>query len=286
MSKNITIDQTRCIRCQKCIKVCPQQLFHNNQEKHITVSTKGCIACGHCVAICPQEAIKHSDFPQGKILAFDRSELPSATQVELLIKSRRSNRAFSSEAIPNEFLQRIISAAHYASTASNQQEIKIIVITNAQILQHISTITIQTFINKTRPLNYALTRPIAKRLVPQKYKYAKIFKRMEYKYREGYDNILRNAQALILFYADKNKNFACQDANLAYQNASLMAEALGTAHFYTGFLCRAAEMDKKQKLQHILGISSKIYAGMALGMPLFKFNRYTKRNDCNLKIID
>lgn len=152
MSKNITIDQTRCIRCQKCIKVCPQQLFHNNQEKHITVSTKGCIACGHCVAICPQEAIKHSDFPQGKILAFDRSELPSATQVELLIKSRRSNRAFSSEAIPNEFLQRIISAAHYAPTASNQQEIKIIVITNAQILRHISTITIQTFINKTRPL--------------------------------------------------------------------------------------------------------------------------------------
>ena len=65
-----------------------------------------------------------------------------------------------------------------------------------------------------------------------------------------------------------------------------MAEALGVAHFYTGFICRAAELDKKQKIQKMLNINGFIYAGMALGMPRFKFNRYIEKNDCNYISID
>lgn len=285
MVKNITIDSTRCIQCQKCIKICPQRLFHTTPSLHIEVNVRGCISCGHCVAICTQNAISHSDFPLQKIQAFDQSNLPNADQVELLIKARRSNRAFSSKTISDEILRKIITAAHFAPTASNQQEIKIIAITNHQILQQISSTTINNLGKQIWILNNPFVRPLCKRLLPQKYKYTKVYKRIKAEYCKGYDHILRNAQAVILFYTDECNGFACQDANLAYQNASLMAETMGIAHFYTGFVCKAAELDKKQKLQKILHINGKIYAGMALGIPLFKFKRYIEKNNNDYVII-
>lgn len=67
--------------------------------------------------------------------------------------------------------------------------------------------------------------------------------------------------------------------NLAYQNASLMAECLGVSQFYTGFVCSAIEQDKKGTLEKKLGIDGKIYAGMALGMPAFRYKNYIDRKD-------
>lgn len=138
MKKNITIDSSLCIHCKKCIMICrPQLLFYENQSGHIEVNTKGCISCGHCAAICAPNAIHHSAIPQARIHAFNRSDLPTPFQIELLIKTRRSNRAFTSNPIPKDWLQNIITAAHFAPTASNLQEIRIIAITNPQVLQNI-----------------------------------------------------------------------------------------------------------------------------------------------------
>ncbi len=49
---------TRCIRCKKCIQICP-----NNAISHELIVTKElCIGCGHCQSICPVkiEAIEFS----------------------------------------------------------------------------------------------------------------------------------------------------------------------------------------------------------------------------------
>ena len=77
----------------------------------------------------------------------------------------------------------------------------------------------------------------------------------------------------------RTSRFGYQDANLAYQNASLMAECLGVSQFYTGFVCSAIEQDKKGTLEKKLGIDGKIYAGMALGMPAFRYKNYIDRKD-------
>ncbi|MGL4492224.1 MAG: 4Fe-4S dicluster domain-containing protein, partial [Tannerellaceae bacterium] len=55
MNTLLSIDQATCIKCGKCVKVCPSLIF--------TQATKGgevipehiddCIQCGHCVAVCP-----------------------------------------------------------------------------------------------------------------------------------------------------------------------------------------------------------------------------------------
>ena len=67
------------------------------------------------------------------------------------------------------------------------------------------------------------------------------------------------------------------NANLAYQNGSLMAEALGVSQFYMGFVCNAVRMSKG-RLEKRLGIGGTIHAAMALGMPALRFDNYVDRD--------
>ena len=61
-----------------------------------------------------------------------------------------------------------------------------------------------------------------------------------------------------------------------------MAESLGVAQFYTGFVCSAVEQDRNRRLAKMLGISGKIHAGMALGMPAFRYPNYIDRKNINV----
>lgn len=71
--------------------------------------------------------------------------------------------------------------------------------------------------------------------------------------------------------------FGCEDANLAYQNASLMAESLGVSQIYMGFVLTAARMGRKNAFARIAGITGRPQAIMALGIPAFRYSKYTER---------
>lgn len=284
--EQIHINPDTCIHCKKCIRICPSALFAQNSDGNIEVHTNYCISCGHCVAVCPTDSILHSDFPKGTVHSFDRSQLPTADQVELLIKTRRSNRAFSTKRIPENILQKIIEAAHRAPTATNSQGVKMVVVTNPSTLNEISKSTINTFMSAVRKLENPLLRPILRKIMPSNYRYVPVFKKLKEEFEKGNDGILRKATAAIFFYTEKNNRFGCQDSNLAYQNASLLAEAFGVSQFYTGFVCSAATMDKSETINKLLGIEGKIHAGIALGMPSFHFDKYIDKKDASIKRID
>lgn len=107
-----------------------------------------------------------------------------------------------------------------------------------------------------------------------------MMQRVIQEYENGNDLILRNATAVILIHADENDYFSSTNANLAYQNASLMAETLHISQFYMGFLCSAINLDKRRKFTKKLGIQDKIYAAMALGIPKFEFSHYINKKNC------
>ena len=200
--------------------------------------------------------------------------MPSPEQVLLLCKARRSNRALSDRPVPQEAIDRILEAAHRAPTASNRQEVSFTVITDPAILDKIIRFTLDTFAGIARKLENPLVKPILKRLRPEFYNYLPAFKRLIAEYDKGNDLILREAKTLLLIHTPYANRFGAADANLAYQNGSLMAESLGVSQIYTGFVLSALAQDKKCKFLKSIGIQGKVHAGMALGMPLFLYPNY------------
>jgi nitroreductase len=244
------------------------------------VEERYCIRCGHCVAACGSRAVVHSDFPAEKNHAIDFSKCATPEQTLLLIRKRRSNRAFSSKQISEEFLSQILEAAHRAPTASNLQQVEFTLITNPEKLKLIAKFTLDTFMSPIKIVDNVVLRPIFKRFFYDIYKYIPMFRNMQRIYNEqGKDvGILRDATAVLLIHTPKTSRFGSEDCQLAYQNASLMAESLGVSQFYTGFVLGAVKQ-RNQKLEKLLGINGKIHAGMALGMPLFEYPNYIDRKE-------
>ena len=114
--------------------------------------------------------------------------------------------------------------------------------------------------------------------MPGVYRYLPIFKRLKQNDEAGKDPILRHATALIFIHTPASNRFGAADANLAYQNGSLMAESLGVSQIYMGFVLSATQQDGKT-LNRELGIEGKIHAIMALGMPAFRYSHYIDREE-------
>lgn len=285
MELKLNINGEKCIRCGKCVRVCPSIIL--GQEKAggevKVLELQNCIACGHCVAVCPAGAVEHSEFPAGKVHAFEYSGYPSAEQLMLLCRARRSNRAFSDKPVPEELLVQILEAAHRAPTASNAQQVEFTLVTDPVKLEMITEFTLGVFAKALKKMKNPLLRPLVKLVMPDALRYVPAFERLLREKAKGNDLILRKAKAVIMIHTPKSSRFGCQDANLAYQNGSLMAECLGVSQFYTGFVCSAIQQEGEGSLEKALGINGRIHAGIALGMPQFRYENYIDRKDLVVK---
>jgi nitroreductase/Pyruvate/2-oxoacid:ferredoxin oxidoreductase delta subunit len=277
----LSINTNNCIKCGKCVKVCPSKIIKQSSSDApaMVESSKGCISCGHCVAVCPTDSVVHSEFPAEKVHPINYTLYPSAEQMMLLCKARRSNRVFSTKPIPANTLDLILEAAHRAPTASNQQQVAFTLITDPEKLRLITEFTIGVFGSAAKKLSNPFLKPFLKRIMPDAYRYLPVFSRMKQSYENGNDLILRKATTVILIYTPKTNRFGSEDANLAYQNGSLMAETLGVSQFYMGFVCSAIKQEKYSTLEKLLGIEGTIHSAMALGIPVFRYPNYIDRKE-------
>lgn len=271
---NISIADT-CIRCGRCVQVCPSLVFERAETGGCVVAARpeACIRCGHCVAACSAGAVRHEAFPPERIHAADYAALPRPEALERLLATRRSMRVFRREPIPEEALDRIVAAADRAPTASNARALGYVVVTDPARLRAVIEFTLATFDPLVRLLSNPLVRPWLQPLLPGVYRYVRVFRRMRREWDEqGIDRILRGATALVAIHAPKSSRFGSEDANLAYQNASLMAEASGVGQLYAGFVLTAVRR-RKGVLERQLGLAPdrRIRALMALGLPQFRY---------------
>lgn len=194
-------------------------------------------------------------------------------------QSRRSNRTLTSRPVPKEMLDKIVEAAHSAPTATNSQSLSFTVVTDPQKLRQVSDYTIGVFDSLAKLLLNPVVKCVVKPFMKDVYKYVPVFNRLKEEHKAGKDPILRKATALLLIHTPKSNRFGSEDANLAYQNASLMAQSLGVSQIYMGFVLTAIRHEGKDTLAKTLGIDGKIQAIMALGIPAFKYPKYTDRKE-------
>ena len=276
----ISINNDTCIRCGKCQRVCPAFIPGIEQDAAPSLRhPEVCIGCGHCVDVCPTGAYVHTDFPADSIHDINRNILPEPESLMELIRSRRSNRTITATPIPQRSLDMIQEAARYAPTAQNSRQVHIHLITDDEALLKVETATINYFMSLARfmllPPVKAIMRPFLRKL----YDEVPALMAMNEQFKKGQRPCICNCTALLILSAPKGYSFGAQDCNLAYQNSSLMAESLGVSQIYMGFVQTAMFMMGCKRAAKVLGIPKghKAFAIMGLGIPAFKYAKYTTR---------
>jgi nitroreductase len=251
------------------------------------MNEEGCIACGHCVAVCPQNAIQHSEFPLTTTRKIQFEKMPTTDQVLELLKSRRSIRAFRDKPLAKATIETIIDGARFAPSGHNSQSTEFLVVQNRAVLNQVSAMVIEYLKFEIRRFGNPLFRTLALLADREKAESGLHeipgFKRMIRLSESGADPVLYGAPALLAFHAPGTVGFADVNAQLALQNASLVAYALGIGHFYTGWVvapCRAPMARAwNRRIPDLIGIppGNELYGALALGYPIPKFKNMIER---------
>ena len=285
----ITLDKNLCKKDGICTSVCPANIFVQEERLALPkiVEEECCIACGQCVAICPQYAISHSEFPLETISKIMFENIPTSEQFFEFLKSRRSIRAFKDKPIEKAEIQKIVEGASYAPSGHNSQSTEFLVVQDKALLTRISEMVIEYLKFEIKRFANPFFRALAllgdKELTESGLNEIPGFKRLIRLYESDSDPILFGAPVLLVFHAQRRVGFSDVNAQLALQNASLVAHSMGIGHFYTGWVvspCRAPmARNWNRRIPNLLGIppENKIYGAIALGYPIPKFKNTIKR---------
>ncbi len=291
----IAIDPNRCTSDGLCAIVCPARIIVQTDTAVVpdVIERERCITCGHCVAICHSNAITHSAFPSGSVTPIEFDRVPSPEQVIELLRTRRSVREFRERSVERETLQRIIDGARFAPSGHNSQSTQYLVVLDRAMLRQVTAVTIEYLRFEVGRLNnWFLKTAVAlvnRKLVETGQKELPVFERVIRAYEQGADPILQRAPALLVFHAERGTGMADVNANLALQNASLVAHSLGVGHFYTGWLIAACRVPASRawirRIPDLLGIppDNKVHGALALGYPVPRYTNWIERRPARIQ---
>ena len=287
----VTIDSQQCKKDGLCAMVCPVTVIQQDEKATVPKISderiEYCIACGQCVAICREGAISHSEFPSTTIRAIQFEQMPTTEQVLQLLKTRRSIRAFRDKPLAKDTIETIIDGARFAPSGHNSQSTEFLVVRDRAVLNKVSAMVIEYLKFEIKRFANPLFRTVAlladRDLAESGLHEIPGFKRLIQMFESGADPILNGAPVLLAFPARRTDGFADINAQLALQNASLVAHALGIGHFYTGWVlspCRAPmAWTWNRRMPDLLGIppENNLYGALALGYPLPRFKNMIER---------
>ena len=109
---NIIFDTSRCIKCGRCVNLCP--------SRHLVMTDVGpeaksgpCMGCLQCAAACPQDAVLDNG---------GRATVPEPFDtVEALVMTRRSHRRYRPDAPDRRTIQWALDRAAYAPSGGNRR---------------------------------------------------------------------------------------------------------------------------------------------------------------------
>ena len=290
----VTIDTERCKKDGICALVCPKGIFVQREKLTMPelVDEESCIACGQCVAICRQSAISHAEFPATTTRAIQFEQMPTPEDVMVLLKTRRSIRAFRDKPLVKDIIETIIDGARFAPSGHNSQSTEYLVVQDRAVLNEVSALVIEYLKFEIKRFSNPIFRTMAL-LADREQAESGLheipgFKRMIQMFESGSDPILNGAPVLLAFHAHRTVGYGDVNAQLALQNASLVAHALGIGHFYTGWVLAPgrAPMAKpwNRRIPNLLGIPPEnvLYGALALGYPIPRFKNMIERKPARI----
>lgn len=248
MAKNthqIIVNREKCVGCGLCEGDCVAGSIKVKNGK--AVPPMSCILCGHCEAICPKNAVSITGFTD----TAEEMEQVRLNPQELLnaIRTRRTVRQFTKQAVSDAIVSDIIEAGRLAPTGVNAQNTGFIILGSRQ----------KDFEAMALNLFHSVSKA-AKPVVP-------FLKNM------SFDDhfFFKKAPLVIVLTGDK------VNASLAAENMAFMAEAHGLGVLFSGFFTICANVSPKIHRNLGLKHGEKVVTTLVIGYPAVKYLRTVHR---------
>lgn len=224
MTKNLHINEEKCIHCGQCVNDCIAKCLKMNDNNIPTWTETGedrCIKCQHCFAICPTGALTILN-KQPEISEGIRNNV-NADDLLNLIKSRRSVRHYRNENLDKETLEKLKTMLNYVPTGVNNHGLMFSFIEDKDVME--------AFRQKiTEKLSELMKKPF---MAPVKKKFSRYLDAIL----KGEDVILRGAPHMVVVSSPLNAPCKDIDPTIALSYFELYAQSLGVSTLWCG-LCQ------------------------------------------------
>ena len=219
----IKVNEQKCVKCYKCVSVCPFTVLGNENGYPALRKGKMCINCMHCAAACPHGALEH----KGKAAVDRKVEKVAdtfAADLEKHVLQRRSYRHFQDKPVDRELIQHVLELADWAPSAKNQHPHGWIVIDSKEMIDAIMDAIVE----------YSKENGVSPEIVSEL---------------ENQNNnvVMGTSRTLILCHANSGAINAPADSAIAMTTVELLLQANGVGTCWGGYLTRMCNAVPKIK---------------------------------------
>ncbi|TCO68679.1 nitroreductase family protein [Marinisporobacter balticus] len=258
----IKVNQSRCIKCGICTKICPSGVLCMGENGPEAINPQACIACGQCVAVCTHMAIDNMKTPLNNQTNLKEFPVINAETAQQFLRSRRSIRCYKNMDVPRDQLLKLVNIVRFAPTASNLQGVSYIIVGDNKILKKATEITIEWMEAQIEnPSHWSFPYHVRA-------------------YRDtGIDKILRDAPYLILATAPKDFKNGRENTIFSFAYLELFATTLGLGSCWAGLLEMCAFANHYPLLELFNIPKDKVLTGAVMvGYPQYSYKRLVDRN--------
>lgn len=278
----IQIDNGKCVKCGRCMEVCPALVIAKVDDEVKYIHADSCIKCYHCVAICPEEAVTCSEFPLEAFVKITKTKPASPAALERLLAQRRSVREFKKKAVPWDLLEELAAIASSAPTGRNEQGTQLTIVTNKKRIDSIDDRVFNTFESIIGLLDRKLAKHLIKTIAGSNAaeeitSNIGTFERYKEADSDKTRMIFRNAPVLVAAHTAPGVSTGRDDCIIALDQMMLAANSRGLGATWIGMIVGAAKIDPWIKRQLKAPLKNTIHAAIILGWPKYNYKRTIPR---------
>ena len=268
----IRIDETKCLKCEACVKDCVVKVLTIGEGGFPRVRPEDgrfCLNCQHCLAACPAGAVECHGVKAEQAASI--GPLPSPETMMNLLCQRRSIRQYRQEELDDATMERLVKSLAWTPTGCNDHRLFFTVVRRRTEMDFFRE-------KMVKSLQFLVKTGVMRLVYPN-------FKRYMDEIMDGEDVIFRHAPHMVV--ACTPKDAPCREADpwIALSYFDLMAQSLGVGTCWCGFAVHAFKWVKALRERIGMPEGYKVGAVLLFGWPDVEYRRQAAPKQFEMRML-